>query len=305
MYAAPPSITAEVFAVIPEAIGYGNRRSDWADAQINGVPTPTYLEGPCFDAAGNLWVTDIPWGRLLKITPEGHVSVGAEYDGQPNGLKFLADGRGLIADFKNGLMIFDPTTGAVEPYLPRHLLEPFHGCNDLTVAKNGDLYFTDQGMSGLHAPYGRVYRLTVAGRLELVLDNIPSPNGLVLNKAENALMLAVTRDNAIWRVPLTADGGVTKVGAFIRMSGGNGPDGVAMDEDDNIAVCHVGMGCVWLFDHIGEPLLRIPAPQGLKVTNCAYGGVDRKTLFITESGTGTVLRAEMPVPGRTLHLRQD
>jgi gluconolactonase len=200
-------------------------------------------------------------------------------------------------------MAFDPATGAVEPYLTRHLLEPFHGCNDLTVASNGDLYFTDQGMSGLHAPYGRVYRLTVAGRLELVLDNIPSPNGLVLNKAENALMLAVTRDNAIWRVPLTADGGVTKVGAFIRMSGGNGPDGVAMDEDDNIAVCHVGMGCAWLFDRIGEPILRIRAPEGLKVTNCAYGGADGKSLFITESGTGTILRADMPVAGRKLHLR--
>ena len=166
MYAAPPSITAEVFAVIPEAIGYGNRRSDWADAQINGVATPTYLEGPCFDAAGNLWVTDIPWGRLLKVTPAGEVSVGAEYDGLPNGLKFLADGRGVIADFKHGLMVFDPATGAVEPYLTRRLLEPFHGCNDLTVASNGDLYFTDQGMSGLHAPYGKVYRLRVDGRLD-------------------------------------------------------------------------------------------------------------------------------------------
>ena len=76
-----------------------------------------------------------------------------------------------------------------------------------------------------------------------------------------------------------------------------------MDEDDNIAVCHVGMGCTWLFDRIGEPILRIRAPDGLKVTNCAYGGANRKTLFIKESGTGTILRAEMPVPGRTLHLR--
>ncbi|CAN7629458.1 SMP-30/gluconolactonase/LRE family protein [Phenylobacterium sp. LjRoot219] len=303
MYAPPPCVTADVFTVIPEPICFGNRRSDWADAQINGAPTPTYLEGPCFDAAGNLWVTDIPWGRLLKITPGGEVSVGAEYDGQPNGLKFLADGRGLIADFKNGLMVFDPATGAVEPYLVRRLLEPFRGCNDLTVASNGDLYFTDQGMSGLHDPYGRVYRLRVDGGLELLLDRIPSPNGLVLNKAETALMVAVTRANAIWRVPLTADGGVTKVGTFIQMSGGNGPDGLAMDEDDNIAVCHVGMGCAWLFDDIGEPILRIRSPKGRKVTNCAYGGADRKSLFITESGSGAILRAELPAPGRMLHAR--
>ena len=83
MYAAPPRITAEVFAVIPKAMGYGSRRSDLADIQINDAATSTYLEGPCFDAAGNLRVTDIPWCRLLKITPAVYVSVDAEYDGLP------------------------------------------------------------------------------------------------------------------------------------------------------------------------------------------------------------------------------
>ncbi|HEX7741614.1 MAG TPA: SMP-30/gluconolactonase/LRE family protein, partial [Sphingobium sp.] len=98
MYPIPPNAEAEVFAVIPESIGYGDRKSDWASVQVHGNATPTFLEGPCFDAAGNLWVTDIPWGRVLKIAADGTVSVGAEYDGYPNGLKFLADGTALIAD---------------------------------------------------------------------------------------------------------------------------------------------------------------------------------------------------------------
>jgi gluconolactonase len=136
------------------------------------------------------------------------------------------------------------------------------------------------------------------GQLELLLDGIPSPNGLVLNDAENALLLAVTRANAIWRVGLHADGSVGKVGTFIQMSGGNGPDGLAMDEDGNLVVCHVGLGAVWLFSARGEPMLRIDAPEGVHTTNVAYGGPEGKTLFITESGTGTVLKAEMPVRGR-------
>ena len=116
------------------------------------------------------------------------MSVGAEYDGYPNGLKFLAGGTALIADLKNGIMKFDPARGTVEPYLTRRLLEPFRGCNDLCVAKNGDVYFTDQAQSSLADAYGRVYCLRAAtGKLDLVLDKIPSPNGLVLNKAENAL----------------------------------------------------------------------------------------------------------------------
>ena len=306
MFAAPPRVEATVFATIPEKFWRRGQGSEWANVQFNGAETPTFLEGPAFDGQGNLWVTDIPWGRLFKITPGGEVSVEAEYDGEPNGLKFLADGRGLIADHKRGLMMFDPATGNVEPYITRTLLEPFRGCNDLTIASNGDVYFTDQGQTGWHDPSGRLYRLTADDRLEVMLDNIPSPNGLVLNKAENAIFLAVTRANAIWRVPLVRDDRMTKVskvGTFIQMSGGNGPDGMAIDEDDNLAVCQVAFGAAWLFSARGEPMLRIESPQGLMTTNCAYGGPDNRTLFITESKTGTILTAQMPVSGRKLHTR--
>lgn len=301
MYPIPPSVEAEVFAVIPESIGYGDRTSEWAAVQIHGNPAPTFLEGPCFDAVGNLWVTDIPWGRVLKITPAGEVSVGAEYDGYPNGLKFLKDGTALIADLKNGIMKFDPAKGAVEPHVTRRLLEPFRGCNDLCVASNGDVYFTDQAQSSLADAYGKVFRLRAdTGRLEVVLDKIPSPNGLVLNKAENALYLAVTRANAIWKINFNADGSTGKVGLFIQLSGGHGPDGITIDENDGLAVCHVGMGSVWLFDAWGEPTLRIRSPKGRMTTNLAYGGPDNRTVYFTESATGTVLKAEAPVAGRKL-----
>jgi gluconolactonase len=178
--------------------------------------------------------------------------------------------------------------------------------NDLVFAKNGDLYFTDQGQTGLQDPTGRLYRLRAGSdRLECLLGNIPSPNGLVLNKSENALFLAVTRANAIWKITLLPDGSITKVGTFIQMSGGSGPDGLAIDEDDNIAVCHVGFGAVWLFSALGEPMLRINAPTGILTTNCTYGGADNRTLFITESKGGAILTARMPVAGRKMYSHSD
>lgn len=67
--------------------------------------------------------------------------------------------------------------------------------NDLTFASNGDLYFTDQGQTGMHASTGCVYRLRANGQVDRVLDNVPSPNGLVLNAHENVLYL-VLRTNA-------------------------------------------------------------------------------------------------------------
>ncbi len=302
MFAPPPAVEAEIFTTIPQEFWRRGETTEWAQVQLHGAPAPIFLEGPAFDKSGNLWVTDIPWGRLFKIAPDGQVELGGEYDGQPNGMKFLADGRLLICDHDRGMMIFDPQTGRAEPWFERYQLEYFKGCNDLTVARNGDIYFTDQGQSGWQSPTGRLFRVRAgSGRLELLLDNLPSPNGLVLNDSENALYLAVTRANAIWRVGLHADGSVGKVGTFIQMSGGNGPDGVAIDTDGNLIVCHVGFGAVWLFSARGEPMLRIDSPVGTHTTNIAFGGPDNKTLFITESGSGTILKADMPVPGRTLY----
>lgn len=306
MFAAPPAVTAEVFTAIPEKFWRLGERTHWGDVQFPGADTPTFLEGPSFDRDGNLWVTDIPWGRLFRITPDGEVSVGAEYDGEPNGLKFHKDGRGFITCHKNGVMVLDPATGEVKPFLERAILERFKAVNDLVFTRNGDMYFTDQGQTGLQDPSGRLYRLRAAdGKLECLLDNVPSPNGLVLNKAENALFLAVTRANAIWKITMLPDGTVTKVGTFIQMSGGSGPDGLAIDEDDNIAACHVGLGVVWLFSALGEPLLRINSPKGILTTNCAYGGPDNRTLYFTESRTGTILTARMPVPGRRMYSHED
>ena len=52
--------------------------------------------------------------------------------------------------------------------------------NDLFFAANGDLFFTDQGQTGLQDPTGRVYRLEAAGRLTCLIDTVPSPNGIVV-----------------------------------------------------------------------------------------------------------------------------
>ena len=301
MFAAPPSVEAEIFAVIPDEFRKGDAPSDWAKVQVFGAPTPVFLEGPVFDKDGNLWVTDIPWGRLFKVSPTGEVSIGLEYDGHPNGMKFLTDGTALIADHKRGLMRFDPASGEVTTWFDRYRLEPFKGCNDLTIAQNGDVWFTDQGQSSLADPSGRVYRVRKSdGELELMLDGLPGPNGLVFTQGEGALLLAMTRANAIWKVMLHPGGKPGKMGVWVQMQGGTGPDGLAIDDDGNVVACHVGLGSVWAFSKLGEPLLRIRCGEHTHTTNCAYGGPDNRTLYITESASGTIFRTQLPVAGRRL-----
>jgi gluconolactonase len=197
-------------------------------------------------------------------------------------------------------MCLDPKSGTVEPVLPRRHSERFRGPNDLVFAHNGDLYFTDQGQTGLHDPAGRVYRLTATGRLECLVDHIPSPNGIALSPDERTLYVAVTRANAVWRVPLMGDGWPSKVGNYVQLSGGTGPDGIAVLATGGLAVCHVGMGAVWLFGPTGEPEWRIDSCAAHGTTNIAFGGSDRRTIYITESESGTILRADIPVAGLPL-----
>ena len=73
-----------------------------------------------------------------------------------------------------------------------------------------------------------------------------------------------------------------------------------MDEEDNLDVCHTRLGSVWVFAQNGEPLYRIKSCAGAATTNCAFGGPDRKTLFITESQSGSVLKAELKTAGKAM-----
>ncbi|MCJ2070807.1 SMP-30/gluconolactonase/LRE family protein [Methylobacterium sp. J-030] len=289
-YPAPETIETEVFTSMPQDL----RRpvvTDWAQANKGGHPVDCFLEGPCFDAAGNFHVTDIPHGRIFRIAPDGTWTQLAEWDGEPNGLAFHPDGRLLIADYKNGILSLAPGDDRPEPLLARRNSERFKGVNDLILSRAGDLYFTDQGQTGLQDPTGRVYRLSPSGRLDCLLSTGVSPNGLVLSADESVLFVAMTRDNAVWRVPLQRDGSVSKAGRFASFHGTSGPDGMVMDEGGNLLVAHASLGAVFALGPQGEPLARIQSCRGQTVTNLTFGRADRSALYMTESQTGTVLRA--------------
>jgi len=301
MYPPAQHLDTEVFARLPEALHLTDRPSTWLAARHASMHS--FLEGPSFDRAGNLWCVDLAHGRILRVNPKGEFEVVVSYDGEPNGLKIHRDGRIFVADHLHGLMLVDPVARSIKPYMRHVLREGLKGLNDLFFASNGDLYFTDQGESALENPTGRVYRLRADGKtVDLLMDGLAGPNGLVLNKAENVLYVAITHDNAIYALRLEPGGNMKKASRFIQLSGSTaGPDGLALDEAGNLAVVHAQAGTVWLFSPIGEPLYRIRSCTGMRTTNVAFGGVDGRTLFITEAEQGAILRARLPHAGRPMY----
>jgi len=304
LYPPPRDLKTEVFTTLPDEFRAQTRETEWGRANKPGERVESFLEGPSFDREGYLYVTDIPYGRIFRISPAGEWKLVAEYDGWPNGLKMHRDGRVFIADYKRGIMLFDPARGTVSPFLTHRNSEGFKGLNDLFFDSRGRLYFTDQGQTGMHDPTGRVFRYDFdTERLECLLATGPSPNGLVLNPEESLLYVAMTRGNAVWRLPILPDGSTSKVGIFVHLAGGvSGGDGLAVDEEGRLFVADAGNGCVWVFTKYGEPVYRIRScTQGRTLTNLAFGGLDNCTLFMTDSSTGTILRADMEVPGRLMY----
>jgi gluconolactonase len=296
----PETVPSTIFTRMPDRFRTP-KRTLWADYNRAGAEVDSFLEGPSFDRSGNLYVTDIPHGRVFRIDRAGGWTLVTEYDGWPNGLKIASDGRILITDYKLGLIELDPESGKVSPRYTHVRSESFKGVNDLVIAANGDIYFTDQGQTGMQDPSGRIYRLTHDSRLERMLDTCPSPNGIALDPTESWLFVALTRACQIWRMPVTHDGVTGKVNVFAHTPGGiSGPDGLAVDESGGVAFANPGHGCVWLLDKHGVPKFRIETCAGQHITNLAYDPTDPHRLVFTESDTGQVLEARMPVRGHVL-----
>jgi gluconolactonase len=303
-YTPPPRTVASLVLQLPDSLRDGSMDDGWNIAQPSGLGATSFLEGPSFDLEGNLWFVDIVNGRIFRLEPSGKLHLEIEYDGWPNGLKIHADGRVFIADHKHGIMVYDRDNGRLIPLLERHGIDRFKAVNDLFFAGNGDLYFTDQGLTGLHDPSGRLYRLNVNGELECLLDNVPSPNGLVMDVHERTIYLAATRDNSVWRVPLGRDRRPVKVGRFVQLSGGIGPDGLALTERGDLLVAHAGLGCVWVFSAEGEPLQRVDAPEGKLVTNLAFRSRSPEFCFI-ESSTASIYQARAVASGKPMYSHTD
>ncbi len=294
-------IEARVFSSLPAKFRR-KKRTAWSDPNRQGAAVDCFLEGPAVDRRGNLWCVDIPFGRIFRIDPRGEWDLVVQYDGWPNGLKIHKDGTIFIADYRKGLLKLNARSGRIEPLLETAFSESFKGLNDLHFADNGDLYFTDQGQSGIADPTGRVWRLRAGGELQRLVHNAPSPNGITLNRSNSQVFVAMTRAQQVWRLPLMAQGEPSKTGVAIQLSGGQGgPDGIEMDEEDGLLVCHLGLG-VWRFDASCLPTHLIHGGRKARLTtNLAFAGPGEKRLYITDSLNGDILVADAPAGGKKMY----
>ena len=276
-----------------------------------------WSEGPVWVPAGNkavprvgeagmLLFSDVPRNTVYRwteadgvsefMTPSGYTGV-ADYSSEPgsNGLTLDAEGRLTLCEHGDR-RVSRLTAGGGKTTLADHFEgKRFNSPNDLVFAKDGSLYFTDP-------PYGLperensklkeldafgVYRVSPDGEITLATDVLTRPNGIGLSPEGTTLYVANSDpERAVWMAfPVTEDGSLGEGRIFYdateEVSTLPGlPDGLAVDTDGRLWT--TGPGGVWVFTADGTPLGRIDTGQA--TANCAFGGPDGKSLFITADG---------------------
>jgi len=261
------------------------------DLVANGFDFP---EGPCFDAAGDLYFTQCGNGWITRVSG-GKVENFVNTGGTPNGAVFDESNVLWIAEAGHcSLMRYDgeELTTVADEWDGQPLRKP----NDLVFHPDGSLYFTGPGGSNAETPVGVIYHAGRDGTLEVVADGMRFPNGLALTADAQHLYVAETCAQRILRFEVRDDGGLDGPEEFAQTPGGVGGDGVALDIDGNLYVAHFGMGEIPVFSPDGERMAVLPA-GGEKPTNVAFGGPALETLYVTEVETGAVYSLRPGIPG--------
>lgn len=276
-----------------------------------------FTEGPVWvEKEKMLLLSDVPgnivykWteakGKEVYLNPGGYTDT-AKRGGfmGPNGLIISNEGKLLMCQHGDRrIAMMDAPLNAPQvkyvtvagQYDGKRLNSP----NDLFLAKNGDIYFTDPSYGferGARDPkkelaYQGVYKVDKAGKITLLVDSIEAPNGIGIFPDGKTLLVANSdnRKKMWYTYEIASNGSLTNGKVFYDVSaerGAGGCDGFKIDNQGNVFAA--GPGGVWIFTKEGKLIGKIKT-NGTSVSNCALSP-DNKTIYLT--ATKYLLRIKM------------
>ena len=240
-----------------------------------------FTEGPASDAQGNVYFTDQPNDRILKWSAsDGEISQYMQPAGRSNGLYFDHDGTLLAAADEAFELWRIDTDKNVTVLLNSFADKKLNGPNDIWVAPDGGIYFTDPyyqrpywSRTAKEIAEENVYYLPVGGELELAADGLQQPNGIIGTPDGKTLYVADIVADKTYAYTIGASGKLIDKKLFCEL----GSDGMTIDNKGNIYLTGDG---VTVFSAEGVKLLHIPVPQKW-TANVTFGGENQDILFIT------------------------
>jgi len=277
-----------------------------------------FTEGPAVDQTGDVYFTNVPAEHILKWDGK-KLSVWREKSRKANGLLFDADGSLLACEGAAGRVTrTNMKSGQISVVAGMFNGFPFAAPNDLCVDGTGRIYFTSR--PGVEDPrrgnVNAVYRIDLDGQVSQILawPDIHMPNGIVTSPDHQTLYLIeahpdADRNRNILAFDLNQDGSVSNRRTHINFYPGRSGDGMCIDSAGNLYVAaglHRTRKTSETLDT--RPGIHVVSPQGKLVaylrtpedtiTNCAFGGPDLRTLYVT---CGTLLLGiRTRIPGQAV-----
>lgn len=160
-------------------------------------------EDVAVDAQGRIY-GGLHDGRIIRINNDGssQETFATIEGGRPLGLHFDASGNLIVADAWKGLLSVDPS-GAITVLSTEHGGRPFVFADDLDIASDGKIYFSDasdtynQPQYRLDLiegrPHGRLLVFDPAtGETDMLLDDLYFANGIALSENEDFVLVNET-----------------------------------------------------------------------------------------------------------------
>lgn len=255
---------------------------------FTGVPAATlvkdgfvFLEGPLWLAAQNkLIFSDVQGNRIYQLVPP--VTTATDFrnpSGGANGNAVDKNGVLYTCEHTNHRVSRTLANGTVEPVVETFGGKKLNSPNDVIVRSDQNVYFTDPDYAAdasNRQAKQNVFRVAPGGAVTVIDDTLDKPNGIALSPDQNTLYVAVASGKTVRKYPIAADGSVG-AGSLFATCDGTSPDGIAVDDAGNLyAATSKG---VEIFTPAGVRLGTVTVPQ--QPANVAFGGTDRRTLYVT------------------------
>ena len=276
-----------------------------SDAKLETVATGFgFTEGPMWDPAGFLYVSDETINKIFRVYPDGKKEEVIAL-GDPDGNTF--DRRHRLIDCASVLRaIIEVTPDGKYKVLADHYEgKRLNSPNDVIVGPDGALYFTDPTLDLVQGekqeiPFQGVYRLDDAGNLRLLTRDLTQPNGLAFSPDGKKFYVDDSERRNIRVYDVAADGSLSNGRIFGEEPGGKHegvPDGIKVDEKGNLFVS--GPKGIWVWDANGNHLGTIVMPE--QPANLTWGDPQYDTLYIT--ATTSVYRLKTKTRGFVPYLQ--
>ncbi|MBI2188945.1 MAG: SMP-30/gluconolactonase/LRE family protein [Acidobacteria bacterium] len=238
---------------------------------------------------GGLFFSDIPANITYKLEPNGTIAVWRENTNGANGLFVARDGRLLAAEGAGRRIVAVTADKRVMPLATAFKGQPLRAPNDLIADSRGGIYFTDPAPRPAPdaAPKepGNLHYLTPRGEVLLLDGQIRRPNGVTLSIDEKVLYVGDTEGEFVIAFDVGPDGRISNKRQFARLleleKGSLGPrsraDGMAIDAMGRLYVSTAAG--IQVIDRTGTHLGIVRLPSVAR--NVAFGGTDRRTLYLT------------------------